>query len=108
MTACVICPTTSDDPQGWTGWELPQDVHWKSAFTHDGDEPPLPAGRYRSCPVCTAWIPRHRAGALPAVVLQGLHALLGQEHLHPATRRRLHAELVGRIRHLAAQLQPIE
>lgn len=102
ITECVFCGATGQ-PQ--TEWTLPEPVQWISAFTHAGQEPPMAAGRYTTCGRCTAWVPRHRAGALPAVVLQGIHAAV--EGLHPATRRQLHAELVGRYRHLAAQLEHV-
>lgn len=108
MTAaqCVICSTITGDPGDWTQWDLPEPIHWRSAFTHDGQEPPHPAGRFLACPTCTAWIPRHRAGAMPAAAQRGIHAMVSQPQLHPRTRRQLHAELVGRLRHLAGQLQP--
>jgi hypothetical protein len=103
---CVICSATTEDPaaDGWTDWILPEPIEWRSAFTHTGQEAPTPAGRYTACPACTNWIPRHRAGNMPAAVQEAIHAAVTQEELHPMTRRQLHAELVGRIRHLGAQL----
>jgi hypothetical protein len=103
IETCVFCGG-SDQPQ--TAWNLADDVHWLSAFTHEGEEPPMRAGRYTSCPTCTRWVPRHRAGALPSVMQQAIHAAVAG--LQPQTRRQMHAELVGRWRHLAAQLQPAD
>jgi hypothetical protein len=105
LTACVICGAVLEE-QGWTAWDLPEEIHWRGAFS-DADEPPTAAGRCRACPVCTRWIPRHRAGAMPAVLQQGIHATVTALPLHPSTRRQLHAELVGRARHLASQLRPV-
>lgn len=107
VTTCVICSATATGiPEGWGDWVLAEPIQWRSAFTHDGQEPPTPAGRYKACPACSAWIPKHRVGNMPPAVQSAIQAAVTQEELHPTTRRQLHAELVGRIRHLGAQLRP--
>ena len=95
---------TNEQPQ--TEWTLAEPIVWRSAFTAAGEEPPFPAGRYTTCSACTAWVPIRRAGALPSVMQQAIHAAVA--NLNPATRRRLHGELVGRWRHLAQQLVPAD
>ncbi|MEU8608767.1 hypothetical protein AB0C29_12285 [Actinoplanes sp. NPDC048791] len=102
-TGCAVCPTTTDTAEGWTSWLLLEDIRWRSAFTHTGEEPPTPAGVYHLCPTCTAWLPRARTAPVPAAATAGLD----QVELHPTTKHRLRAELVGRIRHLGRQLRPI-
>jgi hypothetical protein len=104
---CVICSAVTADAGDWTPWTLPEPIHWRSAFSHDGEEPPHPAGRFHACPKCTAWIPRHRAGNMPPALQEGIHALVSSQEMHRQTRRQLHAELVGRMRHLAGLLQPV-
>lgn len=101
---CVICQAGEPDDT-WSAWELPEPITWRGAFT-DPSEPVVPARAWVACPVCSAWIPRARNGGLPLAVRKGLADLLDAVELHPMTRRRLHAELVGRWRHLAAQLRP--
>lgn len=103
--SCIFC-TNTELPQ--TAWILDEDIHWISAFTHDGDEDPLPAGRYTTCPTCTTWMPKARSAMLPSVVQQLIHATLTEAGLHPRTRRQMHAELAGRQRHLAALLRPVD
>jgi hypothetical protein len=103
---CAICSAVAGDDGSWARWILPEDIHWRSAFTHDGQEPPLPAGQYETCPTCTRWIPDSRTADLPAAVRQALDDTLTAASLHPITARHLRAELVGRLRHLAGQLQP--
>lgn len=103
IETCIFCGSC-DQPQ--TAWVLAEDIHWRSAFTREGEEPPMPAGRYTSCPACTRWVPRHRAGALPSVMQQAIGAAVAG--LHPATRRQMHGELVGRWRHLAGQLVRVD
>lgn len=105
MTAaqCLICSEITADAADWTPWTLAEPIYWRSAFTSAGQEPPHPAGRFLACPTCTRWIPRHRAGAMPPAVLQVIHGVV--DGMDPQTRRQLHGELVGRMRHLAAQLQ---
>lgn len=106
MIACAICPTTADDPTGWSTWELEEPIEWRSAFATDGAMPPTPAGRYQLCPACTSWMPGHRSAPLPEALRSGIDTMLGAQQLHPATRRRLLAELVGNVRHLAGRLTP--
>jgi hypothetical protein len=100
---CVICQA-GEPADDWTAWTLPADIRWRGAFTNS-DEPPVPAGQWTACPTCSAWIPQARAGGLPLAVRKGLDDLLSAVELHPMTRRKLHGELIGRFRHLAAQLQ---
>lgn len=103
---CVLCQTDEPGESGWTAWDLPEPIVWRGAFT-DASEPPVPARRWIACPACTAWIPRHRAGSMPAALRQGVHEAVWFAELHPTTRRALHAEIVGRVRHLAGQLRAV-
>lgn len=101
---CVLCQTAEPGEGDWTAWELPEPIRWRGAFT-DASEPPVPAGRWKACTACTAWIPRSRAGHMPAALQQGIHEVVWNVELHPTTRQALHADITGRVRHLAQQLR---
>jgi hypothetical protein len=103
IETCVFC---ANDARPQTEWTLPEPIVWRSTFTAAGEEPPFPAGTYTSCPTCTRWVPKHRTGALPGAVLQAIHAVVVD--MAPDVRRVLQGELVGRWRHLASQLRPVE
>lgn len=103
-TKCVLCQTADPGEDGWTEWDLPKPITWRRAHA---SESPIPARRWKACPPCTAFIPRARTGSMPAALQAAVHEAVWCVPLHPATRRDLHAEIVGRVRHLARQLVPV-
>jgi hypothetical protein len=109
-TNCVICwadDSEEPDTAAWTEAVLPAAIPWRSAFVPDGQLPVTPAGPCRLCPPCTAWLPGYRIAPLPAAIAELVDGLVAMLE-HPMTRSKVRAELVGQVRHLGSQLQPIE
>lgn len=102
----MICPAAIGAAlaAGWTTQVLAGPVEYRSVFGGD-PIPPTPAGTYHLCPACSDWLTAHRDRALPALVAASIDATVTAANLQPLTARRLRAELVGMVRHLAEALE---
>lgn len=108
LIRCVLCPASTGAAlaAGWTWRTLTQPVTYRSALGHD--LPPTPAGYYALCAPCSAWLADagRQEKPLPPAVTAAIDVKVTDADLHPMTARRVRAEMVGMVRHLADHLQP--